>query len=151
MFRVTKEIHFCYGHRLLNYAGKCRHLHGHNGKAVVTLEAQSLDALGMVVDFSAIKRVLGRWIDDALDHRMLLHAADPIIPELERQGEPFVTLDANPTAENIARLIYEQAAENGMPVTEVTLWETENSFATYRPTPGAPDAPLTMRAFGSGQ
>ena len=50
MFRVTKEIHFCYGHRLLNYAGKCRHLHGHNGKAVVTLEAASLDALGMVVE-----------------------------------------------------------------------------------------------------
>ena len=39
VYRVTKEIHFCYGHRLLDYAGKCRHLHGHNGKAVVTLEA----------------------------------------------------------------------------------------------------------------
>jgi 6-pyruvoyltetrahydropterin/6-carboxytetrahydropterin synthase len=150
MFRVTKEIHFCYGHRLLNYAGKCRHLHGHNGKAVVTVEAASLDALGMVVDFSAIKRVIGKWIDDALDHRMLLHEADPIIPELVRQGEPFVTLDANPTAENIARLIYERAVLHGMPVTEVTLWETENSFATYRPTPGAPDEPLVMRE-GAGR
>ena len=39
MYRVTREIHFCYGHRLLNYDGKCRHLHGHNGKAVITLEA----------------------------------------------------------------------------------------------------------------
>lgn len=146
MFRVTKEIHFCYGHRLLNYAGKCRHLHGHNGKAVITLEAPSLDELGMVVDFSAIKRVIGKWIDDTLDHKMLLHRNDPIIPEFETQGEPFVTIDANPTAENIARLIYEQAAKNGMPVTEVTLWETENSFATYHPTHGAPDAPLEMRA-----
>ena len=147
MFRVTKEIHFCYGHRLLNYAGKCRHLHGHNGKAVVTVEAASLDALGMVVDFSAIKRVIGKWIDDTLDHRMLLHRDDPIIPELVKQGEPFITLDANPTAENIARLIFEQAAKNGMPVTEVTLWETEASFATYRPTPSAPDPPLVMRAY----
>ncbi|MBN9119005.1 MAG: 6-carboxytetrahydropterin synthase [Planctomycetes bacterium] len=145
MFRVTKEIHFCYGHRLLNYAGKCRHLHGHNGKAVVTLEAASLDALGMVVDFSAIKREIGKWIDDALDHRLLLHRDDPIIPELVRQGEPFVALNANPTAENIARLIYERAAAGGMPVAEVTLWETENSFATYRPTPGAPDEPLVAR------
>jgi 6-pyruvoyltetrahydropterin/6-carboxytetrahydropterin synthase len=145
MFRVTKEIHFCYGHRLLNYAGKCRHLHGHNGKAVVTLEAPSLDDLGMVVDFSAIKRIVGKWIDEALDHRLLLHRLDPIIPELERQGEPFVTLDANPTAENIARLIYEQSSARGLPVTEVTLWETENSFATYRPTPGMPDPPLVMR------
>jgi 6-pyruvoyltetrahydropterin/6-carboxytetrahydropterin synthase len=145
MFRVTKEIHFCYGHRLLNYAGKCRHLHGHNGKAVVTLEAASLDALGMVVDFSAIKRVLGAWIDAALDHRMLLHKDDPIVAELVRQGEPFVTLDANPTAENIARLIFERAAASGLPVAEVTLWETETSFATYRPTPGAPDPPLAVR------
>lgn len=132
VYRVTKEIHFCYGHRLLEYAGKCRHLHGHNGKAVVTLEAPALDRLGMVVDFGEVKRVLGRWIDDHLDHRMLLHRDDPIIPELTRHGEPFVTLDVNPTAENIARLIYREAVRNGLPVVEVTLWETENSFATYR-------------------
>lgn len=144
MFRVTKEIHFCYGHRLLNYAGKCRHLHGHNGKAVITLEAASLDDLGMVVDFSEIKRVVGKWIDETLDHRLLLHEADPLIPELLRQGEPFVTLNANPTAENIARLIYEHTTARGLPITEVTLWETEASFATYRPTPGEVDQPLTL-------
>lgn len=148
MFRVTKEIHFCYGHRLLNYAGKCRHLHGHNGRAVVTLEAASLDALGMVVDFSEVKRVVGKWIDEALDHRMLLHEADPIIPELQQQGEPFVTLDANPTAENIARLIFERTAAHGLPVVEVTLWETETSFATYRATAGEGAKPLAMREHG---
>lgn len=132
MFRVTKEIHFCYGHRLLNYDGKCKNLHGHNGKAVVAIEAPALDARGMVVDFGEIKRVLGKWIDDTLDHRMLLHRDDPVIPELRRQGEPFVTLDVNPTAENIAKLIYDHAVGHGLPVVEVTLWETENSFATYR-------------------
>src|SRR5260370_40930733 len=73
MYRVTREITFCYGHRLLNYDGKCRHLHGHNGRAVITLEAQDLDSLGMVMDFSQIKRVLQSWIDEALDHKMLLH------------------------------------------------------------------------------
>ena len=131
-YRVTKEIHFCYGHRLLNYDGKCRHLHGHNGKAVITLEAPGLDELGMVVDFSDVKRIIGKWIDDSLDHRMLLHKDDPIIPELVRQNEPFVTLDVNPTAENIARLIYIQGVQHGLPIVEVTLLETENSFATYR-------------------
>jgi 6-pyruvoyltetrahydropterin/6-carboxytetrahydropterin synthase len=131
MFRVTKELYFCYGHRLLNYAGKCRYLHGHNGKAVVTVEAAALDPLGMVIDFGDLKRVLGGWIDDTLDHKMLLHKDDPIIPELKRQGEPFVVLDVNPTAENIARLIYDFARSKGLPVVEVTLWETENSFATY--------------------
>lgn len=145
MFRVTKEIHFCYGHRLLNYAGKCRFLHGHNGKAVVTVETESLDALGMVVDFSHLKREVGKWIDDALDHRLLLHKDDPIISELVRQGEPFVTLNANPTAENIARLIFERCVTQGLPVVEVTLWETENSYATYRPHPGAAREALVVR------
>ena len=132
MFRVTKEIGFCYGHRLLNYAGKCRNLHGHNGRAVVTLEAPALDRLGMVVDFTEIKRVLKTWIDDTLDHKMLLHRDDPVLPELRRQGEPFVELDANPTAENIAKLIFDYAIGHGLPVVEVTLWESANSFATYR-------------------
>src|SRR5215210_2111888 len=121
MFRVTKEIHFCYGHRLLNYAGKCRNLHGHNGKAVITLEAPDLDALGMVVDFSDIKRKGGVWIDEELDHRMRLHHDDPALPELRRLGEPVVVLDVNPTAENIARLIYDHAVVNGLGVTEVIL------------------------------
>ena len=132
MFRVTKEIDFCYGHRLLNYDGKCRHLHGHNGRAVITLESTGLDSLGMVMDFSAIKQILGKWIDDALDHRMLLHRDDPVIPELRRQGEPFVELDVNPTAENLAKMIFDYAVSHDLPVVEVTLWETENSFATYR-------------------
>jgi 6-pyruvoyltetrahydropterin/6-carboxytetrahydropterin synthase len=132
MYRVTKEIGFCYGHRLLNYAGKCRNLHGHNGRAVVTLEAPALDRLGMVVDFTEIKRVLKTWIDDTLDHKMLLHRDDPVLPELRRQGEPFVELDVNPTAENIAKLIFDYAIGHGLPVVEVTLWESDNSFATYR-------------------
>ena len=132
VYRVTKEIHFCYGHRLLNYNGKCRNLHGHNGKAVITLEAPTLDRLGMVVDFTELKTVVGTWIDDTLDHKMLLHKDDPVLPELLRQGEPVVTVDSNPTAEHIARLIYDQTAMAGLPVVEVVLWETDNSFATYR-------------------
>ncbi len=145
MFRVTKEFHFCYGHRLLGYNGKCRNLHGHNGKAVICLESAELDRLGMVVDFSEIKRVLGRWIDDTLDHRMLLHRDDPVIPELRRQGEPFVALGVNPTAENIARLIFDHAIGTGLPVVEVTLWETENAFATYRRSgEETPSGPIDM-------
>lgn len=132
MFRVTKELHFCYGHRLLNYDGKCRHLHGHNGKAVITVEAPVLDPLGMVIDFSQVKKVVGGWIDEALDHKMLLHKDDPVIPELQRLGEQFVTFDVNPTAENIAKLIYDFVRQAGFAVVDVTLWETENSFATYR-------------------
>ena len=82
MFRVTREIRFCYGHRLLNYDGKCRHLHGHNGRAVITLESEGLDERGMVLDFSQLKKVVGSWIDATLDHRMLLHRDDPAVPFL---------------------------------------------------------------------
>jgi 6-pyruvoyltetrahydropterin/6-carboxytetrahydropterin synthase len=131
MFQVTREITFCYGHRLLDYDGKCRHLHGHNGKAVITLQAEKLDALGMVVDFSRLKQVVQTWIDATLDHRMLLHRDDPVLPYLRQQGEPIFVMDVNPTAENIARLIYEYAAGQGFPVVEVKLWETDNCYATY--------------------
>ncbi len=131
MFRVTREIHFCYGHRLLHYDGKCKHLHGHNGKAVVVLEASDLDNLGMVVDFTRIKQQVGAWIDQTLDHKMILHRDDPALPSLRQQGEPVVVIDENPTAEAIARLIFRRVKSEGFPVVEVTLWETQNSSATY--------------------
>lgn len=133
MFRVTREIDFCYGHRLLNYDGKCKYLHGHNGRAVIALEAERLDERGMVLDFSDIKRVVSRWIDDNLDHRMILHRADPAVATLESLGEPLYLIDCNPTAENIAKLIYDFTAAQGFPIVETVLWETPHCFATYRP------------------
>lgn len=135
MYRVTREISFCYGHRLLNYEGKCRHLHGHNGKAVLTFEAEALDSLGMVMDFSHIKRVVNTWIDDNLDHRMLLHQDDPYLSYLREHNEPVYVMGVNPTAENIARLIFDFAKKQGLPITEVRLWETESCFATYSSSP----------------
>jgi 6-pyruvoyltetrahydropterin/6-carboxytetrahydropterin synthase len=131
MYRVTRELTFCYGHRLLHYDGKCRHLHGHNGRAVLTLASARLDDLGMVVDFTRLKRVVGAWIDEALDHKMLLHRDDPALSFLQQLGEPVHVLDVNPTAENIARLIYDFAAGQGFPVVEVQLWETDGCCATY--------------------
>jgi 6-pyruvoyltetrahydropterin/6-carboxytetrahydropterin synthase len=133
MFRVTREIEFCYGHRLLNYQGKCRHLHGHNGRAVITLEGSALDERGMLVDFAEIKRKVQLWIDENLDHTMLLCREDPLLPVLTERGERVFVMDCNPTAENIARLIYDQAREAGLPVTEVVLWETEHCCSTYAP------------------
>jgi 6-pyruvoyltetrahydropterin/6-carboxytetrahydropterin synthase len=133
MYQVTREIRFCYGHRLLQYDGKCRHLHGHNGKAAIVLAADRLDPLGMVIDFSRIKAVISDWIDQKLDHRMLMHKDDPLLPFLRQQGEPVFTMDVNPTAENIARLIFDFAASQGFPVVEVRLWETDHCFASYAP------------------
>lgn len=132
MFRVSREIDFCYGHRLLSYAGKCKYLHGHNGRAIITIESATLDERGMVLDFSDIKNVVSAWIDEKLDHRMLLQRTDPVVPILEKMGEPLFLMDENPTAENIARLIFEFTASRGFPIVECQLWETPRCFATYR-------------------
>jgi 6-pyruvoyltetrahydropterin/6-carboxytetrahydropterin synthase len=132
LYRVSREIDFCYGHRLLNYDGKCKYLHGHNGRVIITLENDRLDARGMVVDFSDMKKVVAGWIDENLDHRMLLHRDDPMVSVLQRAGEPLFLLDVNPTAENIAKLIFEHTRHQGFPVVEAMLWETPNSYATYR-------------------
>lgn len=131
MFKVTKSIDFCYGHRLLNYEGKCRHLHGHNGRVEIELEGEELDDLGMLTDFGEIKRVMKKWIDDNLDHRMILNRADPAVEFLKQQGEPMYLIDENPTAETIARLIFKETQKQGFPVARVVLWETPDSFATY--------------------
>ena len=133
MFRVSREIDFCYGHRLLGYDGKCRHLHGHNGKAILTIEAPELDDRGMVLDFNDIKNVVSRWVDENLDHRMVLCRDDPAVPMLRELGEPLYLLDANPTAENIAKLIGDFAVERGFPISEVRLFETPRCCATYSP------------------
>ncbi len=132
MFQVTREIDFCYGHRLLDYQGKCKNLHGHNGRVLITLETSSLDGLGMVVDFADIKRVIQKWIDEHLDHRMILRRDDPVVETLLQMGEPLTLVDVNPTAENLAKMIADYGLEQGFPVVEVRLWETPNCSATYR-------------------
>ena len=129
--RVSRKIDFCYGHRLLNYDGKCRFLHGHTGRAVITLESDELDDKGMVLDFTEIKRVISTWIDDNLDHRMILHQNDPAIEVLTRLGEPLYLMESNPTAENIARLIFDITKDAGFPIIEAKLWETPKCYASY--------------------
>jgi 6-pyruvoyltetrahydropterin/6-carboxytetrahydropterin synthase len=131
VYTVIREIHFCYGHRLLNYDGKCRYLHGHNGRVEIELASAGLDRLGMVMDFTEVKRQLQEWIDRELDHRMLLRRDDPVLPFLQERGEPVHVMDVNPTAENIARLIHDYAKGRGLPVARVRLWETASSSATY--------------------
>ncbi|MEK6248217.1 MAG: 6-carboxytetrahydropterin synthase [Planctomycetales bacterium] len=132
MYQVSREIDFCYGHRLLNYEGKCKHLHGHNGRVIITLESESLDQRGMVIDFSEIKNIVSQWIDEVLDHRMILCKDDPAVGFLQDMGEPMYLIDDNPTAENIAKVIFDFTKGHGFPIVEALLWETPRCFATYK-------------------
>jgi len=131
MYRVTRLIDFCYGHRLLDYAGKCKNLHGHNGRLEVVIEKPALDRLGMVVDFDEIKSKLRTWVEEELDHKTLLYSRDPLLKVLQDAGELVMAMDANPTAENIAALVYAEAKRRGLAVRSVRLWEAPNSVAEY--------------------
>ena len=131
MYSVTKRVEFCYGHRLLDYGGVCKHPHGHNAVAEIEVRTESLDAREMVCDFSEIKRVIKGWIDRELDHKMILRHDDPLLEPLQQLGEPVFVVENNPTVEHIAQLIFDQARTEGFPIVRVTVWETPTSFATY--------------------
>ena len=132
MFTIYRQFTFCYGHRLLDHTGKCAYLHGHNAIVKVELQNNQLNNQGMVADFADIKNSLGEWIDKTLDHRTLLEERDPLTTILREQGEPVLALPVEPTAENLAKLIYDQAKQIGLPVSAVSFWETEKCCAEYR-------------------
>ena len=132
MYHVTEEVSFPYGHRLLDHPGRCGRLHGHNARVEVVLEAEELDAAGFVADFDEVQAALRALVDERFDHRLRLQEADPVIPHLEAAGEEFVALREPPTAEVLARLVFEGLAAAGLPVVEVRLWEMPTAVASYR-------------------
>ena len=112
--------------------GKCGGLHGHTARAMIVIEADDLDKLGMVCHFDELKEKIGRWIEDNLDHKMLLAEGDPLAKALREHGEKVVTLAGNPTAENIARMVFDETKTAGLPVSQVEIWESPTSKATYK-------------------
>ena len=126
MFEVTVEETFAAGHALRGYRGKCENVHGHNYKVQVTLQGAQLDAVGLLVDFVEVKRILHAAVE-RLDHQFL------------NDVPPFDVM--NPSAENMAKYLYDeihaglQAAGLPVPVevAQVRIWETDTSVAAYRP------------------
>lgn len=132
MFIITKEIYFCYGHRLMNHPGKCRNLHGHSVKASISIKQETLNEQGMVCDFSDVKECVDAFINRLLDHNFILHKNDPIIPALIANNEQFLAIDEHPTAEVLAKMIYTHVKQQGFDVDQVVLWETASACACYR-------------------
>lgn len=132
MYIITKEVYFCYGHRLMNHPGKCRNLHGHSVKASISIKQERLNEQAMVCDFSDIKDCVEGYINAHLDHNFLLHKDDPIIPALIANNERFMTLDEHPTAEVLSKLLYRHLQAEGYNVDQVVLWETASASACYR-------------------
>ena len=98
---------------------------------ILTLRVEKLNEQGMVLDFSELKNAVGNWIEQTIDHKMVLCKDDPLVPLLQAQGEPLYLMDENPTAENFARLFFELAKSLNFPVCRVQFWETEKCQAEY--------------------
>jgi 6-pyruvoyltetrahydropterin/6-carboxytetrahydropterin synthase len=123
MFEITIEETFAAGHALRNYRGKCENVHGHNYRCQVSVEGSTLDEIGLLVDFVELKRIVHAVLD-RMDHQWL------------NELPPFDTL--NPSAENMARYIYEEIAASlrareGVRLASVRLWETDTASVIYRP------------------
>lgn len=131
MYTISRTFHFCYGHRLLGDHHPCRHLHGHAGKATVHVTASKLDERGMVFHFDELDQSIGRWIEEHLDHTMLLAEGDPALVLLQGAKEKVFALPFPPTSENLARLIFEQTQRFKLSVARVDFWESEGARATY--------------------
>jgi 6-pyruvoyltetrahydropterin/6-carboxytetrahydropterin synthase len=116
----------------MDYDGPCAHPHGHNAVAEIEMSNPSLDEVGMVMDFGKVVDVLSAFIDKELDHQMLLREDDPLVEALRGAGELPFLMDHNPTAENIAKLIFDEAVSLDLPVVSVRLWETPDAYAEYR-------------------
>jgi len=118
------------GHRVYGHESKCRCLHGHNYRTYLTVEAEQLDPVGRVMDFSVIKDLLVVWIEKNFDHKFLIWEKDPFAPtlkELDPQGTVIVPF--NPTAENIGQYLInvigpQQLAGTNVKLVKVNIEET---------------------------
>jgi 6-pyruvoyltetrahydropterin/6-carboxytetrahydropterin synthase len=122
MYELKVITRFSAAHQLREFKGPCEALHGHNYKVEVCVAAESLDKTGVAMDFGLLKRYVNGIVGE-LDHKFLNDLV------------PFA--DQNPSSENIARYIAEELPrfleDPPARVTAVTVWESENSCATYYP------------------
>jgi 6-pyruvoyltetrahydropterin/6-carboxytetrahydropterin synthase len=122
MFQVSVDESFSAGHALRGYKGKCENPHGHNYKVRITVQGPDLDSIGLLYDFTHLKRVV-REIIGGVDHIYL------------NDKPPFDTI--NPSAENLAKYFFDEttrqmsAVPEGARIASVTIWETDTSSATY--------------------
>jgi len=122
MYELTVESHFDAAHSIEGYRGECARVHGHTWRVALTVRAESVDELGMSIDFKRLRGVLDEAVR-RFDHRVL------------NELEEFA--GTNPTAENIARVLYGILAErlcgDDVSVLSLTISEGEGNVLTYRP------------------
>ena len=95
-------------HALWNYDGPCRNIHGHSYQLHVTVSGQPSDdlnntKLGMVIDFSDLKKIVNQYVVDYFDHSVVIssRASQPDIERVEQMFEKFYVVEYQPTCENL--------------------------------------------------
>jgi 6-pyruvoyltetrahydropterin/6-carboxytetrahydropterin synthase len=135
MYTIITKIKYEYAHRLIHHQGKCRHVHGHSGEATIELAADILNDNGFVMDFSDIKSPLKKWLNQHWDHAYLANENDPLLPTLREHGMRIFTFPAEPSAEVMAKYLFEQVSNlklrPGVKVVRVIVQETCTGLAVY--------------------
>ena len=120
MFEISIKGDIASAHHLREYEGKCKELHGHTWKIEVFLRGEKLDKLGMVTDFSLLKQKFKDFLK-AIDHVNL------------NDLDHFKSV--NPTAENIAKYIFDYFGQELRPldlvISKVQVWESDMASAIY--------------------
>jgi 6-pyruvoyltetrahydropterin/6-carboxytetrahydropterin synthase len=120
MYEISIQTVFSAAHRLRNYQGDCEALHGHNWKVQVTVQAHTLNDIGLALDFKMLKKITNETLA-RLDHTCI------------NDISPFC--DINPSSENIARVLFEEMksgiAAFGVSLVKVSVWESDNAWASY--------------------
>lgn len=141
MATVTRIFEFDAAHRVMNERVKCFNLHGHRFKVEVTFEYNKKAALGYAIDFKEIKRIVGAYIDEHLDHACILNPLDKELIDLCKKNGWRVYIvgmgrneDINPSAENLAsellyivKKLFIKDRANIRP-TNIRLYETPNCW-----------------------
>lgn len=131
---ITRRVEWDMAHRIPDHLSLCKFLHGHRYSAEVTIEGPVIEEegnpeRGMVRDFGFLKTSLMKFIG-YWDHGLMMYGGDPWLPTLESLDTNLIVVATIPTAEGIAAMIFDNLVDAGIPVVEVTVWETPACKAT---------------------
>ena len=140
--RITKQFTFETGHALYGYDGKCKNVHGHSYKLSVTVIGKPISEdnhikLGMVIDFSDLKKIVKEEIVDVFDHATVLNKNTPhleLANVLKEKGHHIILVNYQPTSENmIIDFSYRIKARlsKDIELHSLKLQETETSYAEW--------------------
>lgn len=137
MYYLTAEASFDSAHFLFGHQGKCSNLHGHRWRIIAKIAGETLqdsaDKSGMLIDFSDFKREL-HALADSLDHALLMERGTlrlETMDALEAEGFEIIPLSFRPTAENLAKYLYDCMKELSFPIQSMTVYETPDNCAAY--------------------